>query len=475
MDARHTIRARSAFSAYRETVPPERRVLLDRYRLCDLAFKVVGVGSVGTFCAVGLFVTADDEPMFLQIKEAQTSVLERIGERKTRIAHQGQRVVEGQRIMQAASDIFLGWTEDQKAGRFFYIRHLKNRRLGSIGEVIEGNALWAYATLCGRTLARAHARSGDFPPFLPVMWADPKPSTMPWRVSQWPMQNKPSKIMRASWPGWPARTAKSRRRELSTDAPSLIPMFSQPVRYAANCNWAPVPTILTRGRLRTSLSADSIRKTLLHVAIEGRTREFLRLAIRVACCCRILLALLHEAIESGASELLFSRLTLARQRGLIADGVGDTLLHVTVEGGTRELLRLAIGIASCGRILLAFGHEARQCGTRELLFGGLAVVHEASASALAPHTQRETAIAMHLIMGSLAERTFAIWISKEPLYLQWLRSPSEDGTEGAPSDGGKGNLLNKLGVLSDMAGSCLQAIRSMPEKWEDDHKAARSP
>ena len=82
-DARHTIRARSAFSAYRETVPPERRVLLDRYRLCDLAFKVVGVGSVGTFCAVGLFVTADDEPMFLQIKEAQTSVLERIGERKS--------------------------------------------------------------------------------------------------------------------------------------------------------------------------------------------------------------------------------------------------------------------------------------------------------------------------------------------------------------------------------------------------------
>ena len=160
-DAGHTIDARSAFSAYRETLPPERRVLLDRYRLCDLAFKVVGVGSVGTFCAVGLFVTADAEPMFLQIKEAQTSVLERIGGPTTQIIQQGQRVVEGQRIMQAASDIFLGWTEDQKAGRFFYIRRLKNRRLGSIGEVIKGNALWAYATLCGRTLARAHARSGD--------------------------------------------------------------------------------------------------------------------------------------------------------------------------------------------------------------------------------------------------------------------------------------------------------------------------
>ena len=79
----------------------------------------------------------------------------------TPIVHQGRRVVEGQRVMQAASDIFLGWTEDHKAGRFFYVRHLKNRRLGSIGEVIEGNALAAYATLCGRTLARAHARSGD--------------------------------------------------------------------------------------------------------------------------------------------------------------------------------------------------------------------------------------------------------------------------------------------------------------------------
>ncbi len=160
-DARHTIDARSAFSAYRETLTPDRRVLLDRYALCDLAFKVVGVGSVGTFCAVGLFVTLDGEPMFLQVKEAQASVLERIGKRMAKIGHQGKRVIEGQRIMQAASDIFLGWTEDEKTGRFFYVRHLKNRHLGSIGEVIEGNALSVYATLCGRTLARAHARSGD--------------------------------------------------------------------------------------------------------------------------------------------------------------------------------------------------------------------------------------------------------------------------------------------------------------------------
>ena len=160
-DAQHTIRARSAFAAYRKTLPPERRILIDRYSLRDLAFKVVGVGSVGTFCAVGLFATADGEPLFLQIKEAQISVLERITAPATPIVHQGERVVEGQRIMQAASDIFLGWTEDETTGRFFYVRHLKNRRLGSMAEVIADDALAAYATLCGRTLARAHARSGD--------------------------------------------------------------------------------------------------------------------------------------------------------------------------------------------------------------------------------------------------------------------------------------------------------------------------
>jgi uncharacterized protein (DUF2252 family) len=160
-DARHTIDTRAVFKAYAETLPPERRVLIDRYALRDLAFKVVGVGSVGTFCAIGLFATGDDEPAFLQIKEAQTSVLERIRKPAKPIAHQGERVVEGQRIMQAASDIFLGWTADAKTGRFFYVRRLKNRRLGSVGELIEADALGAYAVLCGRTLARAHARSGD--------------------------------------------------------------------------------------------------------------------------------------------------------------------------------------------------------------------------------------------------------------------------------------------------------------------------
>lgn len=148
-------------AAYRETLAPDRRHVFDGYDLVDLTFKVVGVGSVGTFCAIGLFMSGDKNPLFLQIKEAQHSVLERIGRDLSYRGHQGQRVVEGQRALQAASDIFLGWTKDETSGRQFYIRQLKNRRLGTVGALVEEQALADYATLCGRTLARAHARSGD--------------------------------------------------------------------------------------------------------------------------------------------------------------------------------------------------------------------------------------------------------------------------------------------------------------------------
>ena len=127
--------------------------------MTDLAFKAVGVGSVGTFCAVGLFTSGDGDPLFLQIKEAGKSVLEHLGPKFS--GHPGRRVVEGQHIMQAASDIFLGWSQDDASGRHFYVRELKNRRLGAISELIEENALVNYAHLCGRTLARAHARSAD--------------------------------------------------------------------------------------------------------------------------------------------------------------------------------------------------------------------------------------------------------------------------------------------------------------------------
>ena len=157
----YKIHAHSAFAKYQGSLLPERRALIQRYTLCDIAFKVVGVGSVGTFCAIGLFITADGEALFLQVKQALASVLEKVAAPPPDLIHQGRRVAEGQRAMQAASDIFLGFTEDPKTNRHFYVRQLKNRRLGSIGEVIEGNALDAYASLCGRTLARAHARSGD--------------------------------------------------------------------------------------------------------------------------------------------------------------------------------------------------------------------------------------------------------------------------------------------------------------------------
>jgi uncharacterized protein (DUF2252 family) len=159
--AAYKIHAHSAFANYQASLLPERRALIERYTLADIAFKVVGVGSVGTFCAIGLFMTADGEPLFLQVKQGLASVLEKIVPPPRSLVHQGCRVAEGQRAMQAASDIFLGVTEDPKTNRQFYVRHLKNRHLGSIGEVIEGKALNAYASLCGRTLARAHARSGD--------------------------------------------------------------------------------------------------------------------------------------------------------------------------------------------------------------------------------------------------------------------------------------------------------------------------
>lgn len=157
----YKIHAHSAFINYQASLLPERRALIQHYELSDIAFKVVGVGSVGTFCAVGLFMSADAEPLFLQVKEAQASVLEKIVGPPEGLRQQGCRVVEGQRALQAASDIFLGWTEDPKTKRHFYVRQLKNRRLGSIGEVVESKALAGYANLCGRTLARAHARTGD--------------------------------------------------------------------------------------------------------------------------------------------------------------------------------------------------------------------------------------------------------------------------------------------------------------------------
>lgn len=168
---------RKAFARYVETQPPERAILLARYELRDVIFKVVGVGSVGTFCAIGLFATADGEVLLLQIKEAAESVLAPFAAAfgaSQSFANQGERVVVGQRIMQAVSDAFLGWTHSggvrhddappgaaSGAGRQFYVRRVKDARLAAIGADFAEEGLEDYARLCGRVLARAHARSGD--------------------------------------------------------------------------------------------------------------------------------------------------------------------------------------------------------------------------------------------------------------------------------------------------------------------------
>ena len=126
-DARHRLDVERVFATYRKGLNLELLRLLDRFTMKDIAFKAVGVGSVGTFCCVALFMSGDNEPLFLQIKQAQHSVLERLGTKLAYKGNQGQRVVEGQRVMQAASDIFLGATHDR--GHDFYVRTLKNRRL----------------------------------------------------------------------------------------------------------------------------------------------------------------------------------------------------------------------------------------------------------------------------------------------------------------------------------------------------------
>ena len=136
----------------------DRRVLIDHYELKDIAIKVVGVGSVGTFCCVMLLMASDEDPLFLQVKEARRSVLEAYAG-KSIYSNHGQRVVNGYRLMQSASDIFLGWTKG-KLGRHFYVRQLRDMKLSALVELFTPTMMTQYAELCGWTLARAHARSG---------------------------------------------------------------------------------------------------------------------------------------------------------------------------------------------------------------------------------------------------------------------------------------------------------------------------
>jgi uncharacterized protein (DUF2252 family) len=152
-----SVKARLA--SYRESLPHERQVLFDRYRHVDVAAKVVGVGSVGTVCAVALFLATDDDPLFLQMKEARASVLAPYAS-KSDYKNNGQRIVVGQRIMQAASDIFLGWGEDAQDGRQYYVRQLRDAKIAPLVEMFDADILAEYAEYCGWALARCHARSG---------------------------------------------------------------------------------------------------------------------------------------------------------------------------------------------------------------------------------------------------------------------------------------------------------------------------
>jgi uncharacterized protein (DUF2252 family) len=149
---------RQAFERYRQTLADDRRVLLERYELVDHAVKVVGVGSVGTRCGILLLMAGPNDPLFLQVKEATTSVLEPYFA-KSQYATHGERVVQGQRLMQAASDIFLGWTTGRN-GRHFYIRQLNDVKVKPMVEQYDPATMNVYAEYCGWVLARAHARSG---------------------------------------------------------------------------------------------------------------------------------------------------------------------------------------------------------------------------------------------------------------------------------------------------------------------------
>jgi hypothetical protein len=152
------VRARAAWAAYRESLQEDRRVLIDHYDLKDIAIKVVGVGSVGTLCAVMLLMAGETDPLFLQVKEARRSVLEAYAGKSTYPNH-GQRVVNGYRLMQSASDIFLGWTKGE-LGRHVYIRQLRDMKVGAMVDVFTPDVMTQYAEICAWALARAHARSG---------------------------------------------------------------------------------------------------------------------------------------------------------------------------------------------------------------------------------------------------------------------------------------------------------------------------
>jgi uncharacterized protein (DUF2252 family) len=153
--------AQKSLKEYLNSLIPARQLLVNRFKLMDVAFKVVGVGSVGTFCGIMLLMSGNGDPLLLQFKQARQSVLEPYCG-ATPFGHAGQRVVVGQRIMQTASDMFLGWTTGAGAEkRHYFLRQLSDAKIKPVIEIMKEENLKGYARLCGWSLARAHARSTD--------------------------------------------------------------------------------------------------------------------------------------------------------------------------------------------------------------------------------------------------------------------------------------------------------------------------
>jgi uncharacterized protein (DUF2252 family) len=151
--------AKPAIESYRASLSHDRKVLFDRYKLKDVVVKVVGIGSVGTRCFVALFMTADGDPLLLQIKEARNSVLEPYAGKSEYYEH-GERVVVGQRLTQSSSDVFLGWMRGPK-GKDYYVRQLRDMKVSFSVQDITPTRLKRYAIYCGQALARSHAKSGN--------------------------------------------------------------------------------------------------------------------------------------------------------------------------------------------------------------------------------------------------------------------------------------------------------------------------
>jgi uncharacterized protein (DUF2252 family) len=152
-------RSVDALNSYRETLTDERRDLLDQYRLVDSAIKVVGIGSVGTYCLIALMMSANNDPLFLQWKEARQSVLEPYAGASI-YPHPGQRVVMGQRLMQPATDVFMGWVTGRE-GKQGYVRQLRDAKVKPLVEIMDRDLLNFYAKMCGWVLARSHAKAGS--------------------------------------------------------------------------------------------------------------------------------------------------------------------------------------------------------------------------------------------------------------------------------------------------------------------------